>query len=70
MSAYQELQDHFRRINHLNHIQQIVVWDEAAMMPVGGGQVRGEAMAALNVVAGDQCSQRPGRGAKPGGSKV
>ena len=50
MSAYQELQDHFRRINHLNHIQQIVVWDEAAMMPVGGGQVRGEAMATLNVV--------------------
>jgi carboxypeptidase Taq len=50
MSAYQELQDHFRRINHLNHIQQIDVWDEAAMMPVGGGQVRGEAMAALNVV--------------------
>ncbi len=50
MSAYAKLQDHFGRISHLNHIQQIVRWDEAAMMPVGGGEARGKAMATLDVV--------------------
>jgi|TARA_B100000315_G_scaffold255437_1_gene298757 carboxypeptidase Taq len=50
MSAYEKLQDHFRRISHLNHVQQFVSWDEAAMMPVGGGEARGEAMATLDVV--------------------
>lgn len=50
MSAYTKLQDHFGRISDLNHIQQIVRWDEAAMMPVGGGEARGKAMATLDVV--------------------
>ncbi len=48
MSAYVELEDHFRQVGHLQHIAAITGWDEAAMMPSGGGAARAEAMAALN----------------------
>lgn len=49
MSAYETLHDHFRRIGDLNHVGAIVQWDEAAMMPAGGGDSRGAAMATLSV---------------------
>ncbi|HIG40581.1 MAG TPA: carboxypeptidase M32 [Gammaproteobacteria bacterium] len=50
MSAYQNVHDHFREINDLQHVLAITNWDEASMMPVGGGQVRGQALSALQVV--------------------
>ncbi len=50
MSAYQKLQHHFRKINDLQHVQAITGWDEASMMPVGGGEARGKALATLQVV--------------------
>ncbi len=50
MSAYRKLFDHFEHVSHLEHVQAISSWDEASMMPVGGGAVRGEAMATLGVV--------------------
>ena len=50
MSSYQNLADHFKKISQLEHVQAITQWDEAAMMPVGGGEARSEAMATLGVV--------------------
>ncbi len=50
MSVYQELQDHFQRIGDLRHVQAITSWDEASMMPIGGGAARGRALSTLSVV--------------------
>ena len=50
MSAYRQIQDHFARIGQLSHVQAIVAWDEAVMMPPGGGASRGQAQATLNVL--------------------
>jgi len=50
MSAYAELRDHFERISRFNHLQAIVGWDEASMMPAGGGESRALATAELNVL--------------------
>jgi len=50
MSLYQNLFDHFKKISDLEHVQAISFWDEASMMPVGGGEVRGEALATLGVL--------------------
>ena len=47
-SAYDNLETHFRRVGHLQHIAAITGWDEAAMMPAGGGAARADAMAALS----------------------
>lgn len=45
--AYQELERRYRVQTHLAHAAAILSWDEATMMPVGGGAARGEAMATL-----------------------
>ena len=50
MTAYQELEKHFARINDLQHVQAITSWDEASMMPVGGGEARGRALTTLEVM--------------------
>lgn len=49
-AIYQELHNHFQRIGDLHHVQAITNWDEAAMMPAGGGSARGAAMTTLRVV--------------------
>lgn len=48
--SYQQLHDHFQRIGDLQHVQAITGWDEAAMMPRGGGDARGAALTTLQVV--------------------
>ena len=53
MSAYRDLERHFERIGHLEHVAAITGWDEAAMMPAGGGAARGAALATLQVVMHD-----------------
>jgi carboxypeptidase Taq len=47
MAAYRKLAQHFRRLSHLEHLDAILSWDEAVMMPSGGGTARAEAMATL-----------------------
>jgi carboxypeptidase Taq len=47
--SYRELAAHQRRLAHLQHVEAIVGWDEAAMMPPGGGESRAEALATLRV---------------------
>ena len=49
-SAYRELEQHQRRLSHLRHVEAIAGWDEAAMMPEGGGPARAEALATLRVL--------------------
>lgn len=53
MSAYAKLQDHFSRVGDLQHVSAIAGWDEAAMMPEGGGEARGRAMSTLGVIIRD-----------------
>jgi carboxypeptidase Taq len=48
--SYPALEQHFRRIGHLQHLAAILQWDEAVMMPPGSGHERAEATATLQVV--------------------
>lgn len=49
-NAYESLTEHYAKIGDLRHISAITSWDEAAVMPAGGGKARGDAMATLSVV--------------------
>lgn len=49
-NAYEQLTGHFRKIGDLQHVYAITSWDEAAMMPSGGGEARGNALATLGVM--------------------
>lgn len=46
-SAYAALELHHRRLAHLTHAEAMLSWDEATMMPTGGGDARAEALASL-----------------------
>lgn len=50
---YEKLAERHRRLSHLSHVEAIVGWDEATMMPEGGGEARAEALATLRVLAHD-----------------
>lgn len=44
---YRGLEERFRTIGDLRHAEAMLSWDEAVMMPSGGGKVRADALAAL-----------------------
>ena len=46
-ALYQGLEERFRTIGDLRHAEAMLSWDEAVMMPSGGGKVRADALAAL-----------------------
>ncbi|MCL1037158.1 carboxypeptidase M32 [Shewanella submarina] len=49
MSAqYRKLHDHFKRISHFEHFNNLGEWDLCTMMPDGGSEGRSEAMATLS----------------------
>lgn len=50
MQAYRHLEKTFRQLAHLNHVRAICHWDEAVMMPPGGGEARAQALAGLQVL--------------------
>lgn len=50
MKAYQNLETVFRQLSHLRHLGSICHWDEAVMMPPGGGVARGQALASLQAL--------------------
>lgn len=50
MQAYENLEKLFRQLAHLDHVRAICNWDEAVMMPPGGGPARAEAMATLQAL--------------------
>ncbi|MCS5566741.1 MAG: carboxypeptidase M32 [Pseudomonadales bacterium] len=45
---YKKLEARFAKINDLNHALSMLSWDDAAVMPTGGGVARAEALATLN----------------------
>ncbi len=47
MKSYQTVERYCRRLAHLGHLQAIAGWDEAVMMPKGGAEMRGAALAEL-----------------------
>lgn len=47
VTNYGKLHSRFKRIGDLNHALAMLSWDEAAVMPAGGGEVRAESMATL-----------------------
>ncbi len=49
-SAYQHLTHTFRRLARFGHLGAIAGWDMQTMMPAGGSQARGEALAELSVL--------------------
>ncbi len=46
-NAYQQLSEHMTKIAHLNHLEAMAHWDEAVMMPEGGGDARAKALGTL-----------------------
>ncbi len=50
MKSYQHLKEIFQQLAHLRHVSSICHWDEAVMMPSGGGQARAEALATLHTL--------------------
>ncbi|KTC89876.1 carboxypeptidase M32 [Fluoribacter dumoffii] len=53
MNAYQQLEQHFKKYYDFENLTAIVSWDEATMMPAGGGKARAEALATLSAVQHD-----------------
>jgi len=49
-NAYPQLTRIFQRLSRFSHLSAIAGWDMAAMMPSGGSQARGEALAELGVL--------------------
>lgn len=48
MNSYNKLKDTFKQLSELTDIQYLMMWDESVMMPEGGGEARGNALATLN----------------------
>jgi len=48
--AYQQLESIFEKIAYLEHLHAMSAWDEAVIMPSGGGKARAKAMATLDGV--------------------
>jgi carboxypeptidase Taq len=51
MNAYTAIEDVARRLDRLGHARSILQWDEAVMMPTGGAEARGAALAELAVLS-------------------
>ena len=50
MKAYHTLTKRFQRLSRLEHLSAIAGWDMQTMMPSGGSDARGEALAELSVM--------------------
>lgn len=60
--SYAALETHHRRLYHLSHADSMLGWDEATMMPPGGGEARAEALSTLRGVI-HAAATEPGLGA-------
>ncbi len=49
--GYKLLADRFKKIDSIEHLMSVAHWDEATMMPDGGAESRGQAMAQVGVLA-------------------
>jgi len=57
MTAYAALELHHKKIAHLTHAEAMLSWDEATMMPSGGGDARAEALASLRGVIHERSTE-------------
>lgn len=48
--SYETLHSEFEQVGRLRHAQAMLMWDEAVMMPAGGGAGRADAMATLAAI--------------------
>ncbi len=48
--GYAALEARYRELGDLGHVSAMLNWDEAVMMPVGGGEARAQAMATLSAL--------------------
>jgi carboxypeptidase Taq len=55
--SYEKLERHYKKLSELEHLEAIVAWDEAAMMPEGGASSRAEALATLRGLVHEHASQ-------------
>jgi carboxypeptidase Taq len=55
--SYEKLERHYKKLAELEHLEAIVAWDEAAMMPEGGASSRAEALATLRGLIHEHASQ-------------
>ena len=53
MSAYQNLESRFRRLGVLDGVGQVLHWDRAVMMPLGGAAARSDQLAELSLLEHD-----------------
>lgn len=58
MSAYQTLENIFRQLSHLEHLSAMAHWDEATMMPEGGGEARAAALASLQRLSHEKLTDK------------
>ena len=49
-TAYQQLSATFQRLSRFGHLMAVAGWDMQTMMPTGGSQARGEALAEIGVL--------------------
>ena len=49
-NAYTRLCQRFRRLSRFGHLSAIAGWDMQTMMPAGGSEARGEALAELSLL--------------------
>ncbi|MDT0175116.1 carboxypeptidase M32 [Pantoea sp. RRHST58] len=49
-TAYQQLSATFQRLSRFGHLMAVAGWDMQTMMPTGGSQARGEALAEMGVL--------------------
>ena len=54
--AYVELEQHFKKLADLEHLEAIIAWDEATMMAEGGAASRAEALATLRGLVHEHAS--------------
>jgi carboxypeptidase Taq len=54
MTAYQQLEERFRRLGAIEEAIGVLNWDSATMMPAGGAATRAEQLATLNLLAHQQ----------------
>lgn len=57
-TAYQKLETIFTKVAHLSQLQTISKWDEAVMMPPGGGEARAQMLATLSGIIHKKISSK------------
>ena len=58
MNYYDQLQGLFNELTHLERLEALAHWDEATMMPVGGGAARAESISTLCAIKHSKLTDR------------